>query len=399
MDVAFSGATSLPSYITFTRASSATSLDASGILQTASTDVPRFDHDPVTLQPLGLLIEGQRTNLAVYSADIGNASGWNLSAATAASNQTTSPDGTNTAGSLAESGGTAVHYAYNTSKTVASGTTYSYTQFYKAATATVTQLTFTTANFTSAYVNHSLTSSTMVSSGTGGISGNSVQYPNNWWRKGITQAASSSGTGNGLFFQLVNNDINAARSVSYASTGKLFYAWGGQFEVGSFPSSYIPTEGVAATRARDDVTIADLSSIGFNAQETTVYVKFRLNGSIDRTVWQIEDDDAGNRLSLVVVSNVLYARAVVSGSTVADLNLGSVSNGVDYSVAFSANANAFYASVNNGAPVSDVSGAMPSGLTTFRIGSDTSSNKLFGTIAKLAVYPVAVGANVQGITQ
>jgi hypothetical protein len=34
--------------ITFTRASDGTFFDADGVLQTATTNAPRFDHDPVT---------------------------------------------------------------------------------------------------------------------------------------------------------------------------------------------------------------------------------------------------------------------------------------------------------------------------------------------------------------
>lgn len=52
----------------FSRASSATYFDASGTLQTASTNVPRFTYDPTTLQPLGLLIEESRTNYLLNSA-------------------------------------------------------------------------------------------------------------------------------------------------------------------------------------------------------------------------------------------------------------------------------------------------------------------------------------------
>jgi len=53
---------SIPSNLTFTRASTGTYFDAEGVLQTAAIDAPRFDHDPVTHQLLGTLYEGQRTN-------------------------------------------------------------------------------------------------------------------------------------------------------------------------------------------------------------------------------------------------------------------------------------------------------------------------------------------------
>ena len=61
--------------VTHTRASSATYVDGDGNIQTAADNVPRFDHDPVTGESLGLLVENARTNLVNYSvANIGN--GW-----------------------------------------------------------------------------------------------------------------------------------------------------------------------------------------------------------------------------------------------------------------------------------------------------------------------------------
>ena len=56
--------------ITFTRASSATYTDSTGALQTATTNAPRFDHNPTTGESLGLLVEEQRTNLLLDSATL-----------------------------------------------------------------------------------------------------------------------------------------------------------------------------------------------------------------------------------------------------------------------------------------------------------------------------------------
>ena len=56
--------------ITFTRASTGTYVGADGLIKTATTDEPRFTHDPVTLECLGLLVEGARTNLLLNSATL-----------------------------------------------------------------------------------------------------------------------------------------------------------------------------------------------------------------------------------------------------------------------------------------------------------------------------------------
>ena len=55
--------------ITFTRASSGTRVGPNGLIESIPTNVPRFDHDPITCKPLGLLIEEQRTNLLLHTAE------------------------------------------------------------------------------------------------------------------------------------------------------------------------------------------------------------------------------------------------------------------------------------------------------------------------------------------
>lgn len=58
----FANAGSLPPGIEFDRSTVATYLDRDGFIKTAKANEPRFDHDPTTLEPLGLLKEDARTN-------------------------------------------------------------------------------------------------------------------------------------------------------------------------------------------------------------------------------------------------------------------------------------------------------------------------------------------------
>ena len=54
--------------VTFTRSTTGTYFDATGTLQTAAINAPRFDYDPISLRPLGLLIEESRANILLNSA-------------------------------------------------------------------------------------------------------------------------------------------------------------------------------------------------------------------------------------------------------------------------------------------------------------------------------------------
>jgi hypothetical protein len=54
--------------VTFTRASVGWFFNSAGVLTSAAINAPRFDYDPVTLVPRGLLIEEARTNLFLNSA-------------------------------------------------------------------------------------------------------------------------------------------------------------------------------------------------------------------------------------------------------------------------------------------------------------------------------------------
>ena len=54
----------------FTRVSIATFINSQGLIAIAQADAPRFDHDPVTGAPKGLLLEEARTNYVLQSRDL-----------------------------------------------------------------------------------------------------------------------------------------------------------------------------------------------------------------------------------------------------------------------------------------------------------------------------------------
>lgn len=71
LNLDFVNNTTLDAAVTFTRAlNTATYFNSAGVLTTANANVARFDYDPATLAPRGLLIEEARTNLLLNSATL-----------------------------------------------------------------------------------------------------------------------------------------------------------------------------------------------------------------------------------------------------------------------------------------------------------------------------------------
>ena len=68
LDLSFMTPGTLPSGVTFTRASTATYFDSTGTMQTAVSGAPRWDYDPAAKTLRGLLLEEARSNVVVPKA-------------------------------------------------------------------------------------------------------------------------------------------------------------------------------------------------------------------------------------------------------------------------------------------------------------------------------------------
>lgn len=213
---------------TFTNATTAarTYINSSGIVATATTNEPRFDYDPTTLAPRGLLIEGTATNLLNWSESFATSGGasnnWADTNITRNSTNNTDPANGTTALRVTASAG--------------NGTIIS-----TAAMGTSAQRTF------SIWLRRV--------SGTGNI-----QYTLDNGSTYTTQAITSS------WVRYTFAATTAAQRVGIriVTSGDSIELWGAQLEAGSGASSYIPTGASQGTRNADFATMTDISSIGFN---------------------------------------------------------------------------------------------------------------------------------------
>jgi hypothetical protein len=379
--------------ITFTRASDATYVDENGIIQTATTNVPRFTHDSVTGKSLGLLVEEARTNLLLRSEEFD--SGWTLNGMRAfgsgsTANATTAPDGTTTADLLTEDTSTGVHNVVQTASGT-SGTTYTFSVFVKVNTGGRNLRLFVpTAIFGDSGGNATFNLTTFAGAGfTGTVASQFIQaYPNGWYRLGVvTTAATADATGD--FTIGLVSDTTA--SYTGDDTSGVFL-WGAQLEAGAFPTSYIKTEGSTATRATDIATITGTSfSQWYRQDEGAIYHAYRPFGSDASRIYSADDGTADN-LIRAIASNASESASNYINITTAGSSQGSLGALDAYSatpqrgaLAYAVN-NCSY-SKNGGAVFVDTSVTLPV-VNKLTIGAEVNGiTQLNGTISRLTFWP------------
>jgi hypothetical protein len=224
----------------------------------------RFDYDPVTLAPRGILIEEQRTNLMLRSEEFDNAS-WTKLGATITANVAPSPDGTLGADALVEDTSTGAHVVFQPISFV-SGTTYTATVFAKAGTRTRLNIVCVTGAIFNG--DFDLTNGTII----GTYSGTSSITPagDGWYRCQMTATAGATASGN-VQFRL----ISSGTTTSYTGDGtSRLFLWGAQTEAGAFATSYIPTVASQVTRSADICNLtAPMFTPWYNTNEGTFVVE------------------------------------------------------------------------------------------------------------------------------
>lgn len=238
----FTMASSLPGIMSLSRASVGTYFDPAATLQTAAVNQARFDYDPTTLLPRGLLLEESRTNLITNSEDFGS---WTVGGtATVVVNNAAAPNGAMTADTLTLPNNAAIFRSSLFS--VAAGAAHAFSVYAKK----------NTGNFIMQFRNSGGTQSVLatVNTNTGTI----------------TAGSATSGTLLAVFVRpgpggydryvmlasLAVAEVNNARvGVSGATGLGNPVVWGAQLELGSNESSYISTDSSANVRAADVATI------------------------------------------------------------------------------------------------------------------------------------------------
>ena len=362
---------------------------------------PRFDYDPVTLAPKGLLLEEQRTNLLTYSEQFDNGA-WSKSDVTVTANTTTSPDGTADADSYVE--GTAGTASIAQNFTGTANATFTVTIYVKRVNTDWVRLTLVetaaTTNRITGWFNLSTGAvGSFTDGGTGsGATGSVSDAGNGWYRIRLTGAVNNSATALLLSLSSASAD-NSTTRVNNAE----YRLWGAQLEAGAFATSYIPTVASQVTRSADEASInAPNFASWYNQSAGTMVAEFDTVEVSSYAPVAVVWTDLNNRIDLATSSSAASPRGFVNvaGVTQADMlnpQQETANTVLKYALAFEANN---FATARNGAITgSDVSGSLPV-VSSLRIGCrDTSSTILNGHIRSIRYYPTRLtNTQLQAIT-
>ena len=198
------------------------------LLRTAAINEPRLEYD-ASGQPLGLLIEEQRTNKLTYSQDY-TQSEWLKESVTVATAPVAAPDGTMTATHVVRTGSAGTGHLVDTNVVTTSD-------------------------------RHSIWARTVSGTGTMYI----AFHDSDTYKVTLTEEWQR-------FDVQCNNAHVYAVNFRGSATLTECYIWGSQAETGTFPTSYIPTSGSTVTRNKD---VCKVTAFKYhqNDQQGTLFVE------------------------------------------------------------------------------------------------------------------------------
>jgi hypothetical protein len=404
LDLRFALAKKLDPRITFTRGSTGTYFGSDGLMRTAGVNEPRFDHDPVTGQSLGLLIEESRSNLVTYSEDFSNAT-WSKGNLSVLPNTslTLSPDGTATAETFyaATTGGSNVTHAVTGSYTgLTPNASYTFSVFVKKAQTKYMALgSWDGVAGLDVYFN--IEDGTILSKSASLTSVTITPYFGGWYRVSSTRTISST-----TLVPVIYVNRSSDGNVLYQGEGSSIYAWGAQLEAGALPTSYIPTTASTVTRSTDLASMTGTNfSSWYNQSEGTIYLEtdklYPGNFDAYRHPYKIDSGSNADQITAYVGpgGTIITNYGIVTGGRQVNdyqqINIGS--SPIRYKLGQSVSSKYFFFTTSTGrVPPQLPSKSAPNthnlslatNMSRLFIGNNAGGGQINSHISRLTYYPI-----------
>jgi hypothetical protein len=249
-----------------TRATTATRVNANGLIESVASGIPRLDY-PIGGGCPALLVEPSAQNLALRSEEFNVSGTWTPviggtgSSPSVTANAVVSPDGTQNAETVLLNRGAGNTLTDQSTLaqniTLATSGTYTFSVYAKAtASGDVGKQIFLRAGGVGSLIAYTLTA--------------------NWVRLTRTETGLASGSNT---FQIGNRGtITANNSVSVD-------LWGAQVETGSVATSYIPTTAASVTRNADVINVSGAVSGCIGQTEGVLYIECESNNGLDDVIF------------------------------------------------------------------------------------------------------------------
>lgn len=236
------------------------------VLLTAPANTPRIDHDPITGECKGLLIEESRTNLLTYSEQFGSAV-WTKTNASISANVMVAPDGTLTADKLVAHSGTVSSSVSRIADSLQTISVFSKKGEFRYLTIAVNAFAVYSATY-------DLENGVVTQFSTGyGDSVQTIQDVGGGWFRCVFTMSTSVPSSN----ITINFKPSSAPTGNHVGTTVVgdgysgIYIWGAQLEVRAFPTSYIKTEASQVTRAEEKAYLPISSWYSFGGEGSFLY--------------------------------------------------------------------------------------------------------------------------------
>jgi len=330
-----------PIPFTTTRDSIATRVNKEGLIEVVSNDVPRIDYTDSA--DGALLLEPARTNLVTYSEDFSN---WNTIQSSLTSDYGISPDGST-----------------NSTRCVFSSSNQSL------------ELTVSASNvIATIYIK--------------GTIGETIQFGTN----GAEEIFTLSGDWQRLE-KYNSSSVSRVTLNTYAGvTARDVEIWGAQLEQGSYPTSYIPTNGSAITRVADTANGAGNSEV-FNDSEGVLFFEGSTlvnSGETRRIV--LSDGTTSDRVILEYSGalNTINYYLVSSGIDQAALSFVLNNSNSFTKIILKYKTNNFALWVNGFQVGVDASGVTPIGLNEISFLGVVGNYPFYGKTKEIGYYDTAL---------
>ena len=300
-----SNSTTIPFGLNFSRASSASRVNALGLVETIAAGNIRLDYNPsVPGQIYGWLLEETSTNSFLKSQNF--AQTWTVAGDGAVVSDTDkAPDGVaSSADTLKSSTGGTVRVAVaQAGLTFVDGTKYTVSVWAKKKELDYLEIS---DKLNATGVTYAKTFK--ISDGTLGVSDGAVvdatikAYPNDWYRCTVTFTAGASMTT--VFLKArSDNDTSTTSSVTQNHGISL---WGAQVEAKEYATSYMPTTTVTTTRSADVAYIQEENPSWNWDVGTTLFINAipLYTGGTNKPIYHYQDSDNENFVTLLNTGNV-----------------------------------------------------------------------------------------------